>query len=110
MLYGSVCRGHAGHMDVRLVDASGTDQHHGDDLHALLARDDGFVWIDVPQLDDEARDLLSGLGCHPRVLEDCARRNHVPTGHSYRDHYFVVTHAPLEGVDGHVHMLELDQV
>jgi Mg2+ and Co2+ transporter CorA len=77
---------------------------------ALLARADGFVWVDVPVWDDEARLLLAELGCHPRVLEDCGRRNHVPTVHSYRDHYFVITHAPLEGANGHVHMLELDQI
>jgi magnesium transporter len=34
----------------------------------------------------------------------------VPSVHSYRDHYFVITHAPLEGANGHVHMIELDQV
>lgn len=102
--------GHAGDMDVRFVDASGSHQHPSDDLTLLLDRDDGFVWVDVPQWDDEAPELLSGLGCHPRVLEDCGRRNHVPTVHSYRDHYFVITHAPLEGLNGHVHMLELDQI
>jgi Mg2+ and Co2+ transporter CorA len=97
-------------MDVRFVDASGSHQHHSDALLSLLDRDDGFVWIDVPQWDDEARTFLSELGCHPRVLEDCGRRNHVPTVHSYRDHYFVIAHAPLEGANGHVHMLELDQI
>ncbi|GAA1974367.1 magnesium and cobalt transport protein CorA [Nocardioides panacihumi] len=97
-------------MDVRFVDASGTHQHPSDDLFLLLERDDGFVWVDVPQWDEEAPALLQALGCHPRVLEDCVRRNHVPTVHSYRDHYFVITHAPLEGANGHVHMLELDQI
>jgi magnesium transporter len=99
-------------MDVRFVDAAGAHPHHGDGDAALslLDRDDGFLWVDVPRWDDEARALLSALGCHPRVLEDCGRRNHVPTVHSYRDHYFVITHAPLEGTNGHVHMLELDQV
>jgi len=97
-------------MDVRFLDASGIHQHVGGDLASLLARDDGFVWVDVPQWDDETPRLLSGLGCHPRVLEDCRRRNHVPSVHSYREHYFVITHAPLAGGNGHVHMLELDQI
>jgi Mg2+ and Co2+ transporter CorA len=97
-------------MDVRFVDASGAHLHQSDDLVALLGRDDGFVWVDVPRWDDEAPEFLSGLGCHPLVLEDCKRRNHVPTVHSYPDHYFVITHAPLEGANGHVHMLELDQI
>jgi magnesium transporter len=97
-------------MDVWFVDAAGIQQRHSDDLPSLLGRDDGFVWVDVPQWDDETSRFLAGLGCHPRVLEDCRRRNHVPSVHSYRDHYFVITHAPLAGDKGHVHMLELDQV
>src|SRR5689334_2892293 len=97
-------------MDVRFVDASGTHPRRGDEVPALLARDDGFVWVDVTDRDDEVAALLTTLGAHPRVLEDCSRRNHVPTVHSYRDHYFVIAHAPLEGANGHVHMLELDQI
>jgi len=97
-------------MDVRFVDGSGVHPYDSDALPSLLGRDDGFVWVDVPQWDDQARELLSVLGCHRRVLEDCERRNHVPTVHSYVDHYFVITHAPLEGGSGHVHMLELDQI
>jgi magnesium transporter len=97
-------------MDVRFVDASGAHPHHSDDLLSLLDRDDGFVWADIQRWDDETPQFLSGLGCHPQVLEACRRRNHVPTVHSYRDHYFVITHAPLEGANGHVHMLELDQI
>ena len=97
-------------MDVRFVDASGARPHDSDDVLSMLGRDDGFVWADVEQWDDEADRLLTGLGCHPLVLEACRQRNHVPTVHSYRDHYFVITHAPLPGANGHVHMLELDQV
>jgi magnesium transporter len=97
-------------MDVRFVDASGARPHDSDSVLSLLGRDDGFVWVDVQQWDDEADRLLAGLGCHPLVLEACRQRNHVPTAHSYSDHYFVITHAPLEGENGHVHMLELDQI
>ena len=92
------------------MDASGTRQRHSDDVLSLLDRDDGFVWVDVPEWGDEAQMVLTRLGCHPRVLEACGRRNHVPTVHGYRDHYFVIAHAPLEGASGHVHMLELDQI
>ena len=68
-------------MEVRFVDASGAHQHRSGAVLSLLDRDDGFLWVDVPLWDDEAQMLLSALGCHPRVLEDCARRNHVPTVH-----------------------------
>jgi magnesium transporter len=97
-------------MDVRFVDASGAHARHGGDVAALLDRDDGFVWVDVPQWDDEAQELLEALGCHPLVVEGCRQRNHVPTVHSYSDHYYVTMHTPLEGANGHVHLLELDQI
>ena len=97
-------------MDVRFVDAFGAHPHESDDVVVLLERDDGFVWVDVPAWDDEVDGFLQGLGCHPLVIEACRRRNHVPTVHSYADHYFVTVHSPLLGHAGHVHLLELDQV
>ena len=97
-------------MDVRFVDAFGAHPHESDDVVVLLERDDGFVWVDVPAWDDQVEGFLDGLGCHPLVIEACRRRNHVPTVHSYADHYFVTVHSPLLGHAGHVHLLELDQV
>jgi magnesium transporter len=97
-------------MDVRFVDATGAHPQESDDVVVLLERDDGFVWVDVPAWDDEAEGFLQGLGCHPLVLDACRHRNHVPTVHSYADHYFVTVHSPLLGQAGHVHLLELDQV
>ena len=109
-LYGGGLLGHAGSMDVWFVDPSGAYPHHRGEVLALLERGDGFVWVDIQHWDDDAHRLFAGLGCHQLVLEACRQRNHVPTVHSYSDHYFVVAHAPLEGANGHVHMLELDQV
>jgi Mg2+ and Co2+ transporter CorA len=97
-------------MDVRFVDAAGAHPHDSDDVATLLGRDDGFVWVDVPLWDDEVDGFLRSLGCHPLVIEACRRRNHVPTVHSYAEHYFVTVHSPLLGKAGHVHLLELDQV
>ncbi|CAN5517499.1 magnesium and cobalt transport protein CorA [soil metagenome] len=97
-------------MDVRFVDAAGAHPHDSDDVVTLLERNDGFVWVDVPLWDDEVDGFLHGLGCHPLVIEACRHRNHVPTVHSYPDHYFVTVHAPLLGQAGHVHLLEVDQV
>ncbi len=97
-------------MDVRFVDAAGAHPHDSDDVVTLLERDDGFMWVDVPLWDDEVDGFLQGLGCHPLVIEACRHRNHVPTVHSYADHYFVTVHSPLLGQAGHVHLLELDQV
>jgi magnesium transporter len=95
---------------VRAVDAEGVHELESDDVVTLFARQDGFLWIDVPAWDSEVEGFLHGLGCHPKVLEACSRRNHVPTVHSYPDHYFITMHTPLLGGAGHVHLLELDQI
>lgn len=97
-------------MRVRAIDAEGVRDLESDDIVTLFAREDGFLWVDVPSWDVEAEGFLHGLGCHPRVLEACSRRNHVPTVHSYPDHYFITMHTPLLGTAGHVHLLELDQI
>ena len=97
-------------MDVWFVDPSGAHEHSGGDVVDLLGRSDGFVWVDVPEWDDESETFLKQVGCHPLVAEACRRRNHTPTVHSYNDHYFVTMHSPLQGAAGHVHLLELDQI
>jgi magnesium transporter len=97
-------------MDVRFVDSTGAHPKDEQSAVALLDRTDGFVWVDVPAWDEEAEAFLSAIGCHALVVEACRTRNHVPTLHGYRDHHFVVVHAPLTGHAGHVHLLELDQI
>lgn len=97
-------------MQVRYVDEEGVHEHAADDVVVLLARDDGFLWVDVPVWDEEVTGFLRGLGCHPKVAEACMRRNHVPTVHVYADHFFLVMHTPLLGRAGHVHLLELDLI
>jgi magnesium transporter len=97
-------------MDVWYVDATGAHPRDRDDVVELFARDEGFFWIDVPRWDAEAEAFLTGLGCHPLLLEACRQRNYVPTVHGYDDHVFVTSQSPLLGAAGHVHLLELDQV
>ena len=97
-------------MQVWFVDADGAHPRDPDDVVELFAHEDGFFWIDVPVWEDAAGDLLTGLGCHPLVLEGCRQRNYVPTVHGYDDHAFVTTQSPLLGSAGHVHLLELDQI
>ncbi len=97
-------------MEIRFVDAAGARPAGPDELDALLDRSDGFCWIDVPVWSDAAEALLVRLGCHPRLLESCQRRNYVPVVHTYPGQVFVTVHAPLLGSHGHVHLLELDLV
>ena len=92
------------------MDAEGARPAGPEELDALLDRSDGFCWVDVPVWSDDAEALLVRLGCHPRLLESCQRRNYVPVVHTYPGQVFVTVHAPLLGSHGHVHLLELDLV
>ena len=97
-------------MDVRFVSDEGVEQHPVERLAALLARDDGLVWVDVPVCDEEAARVLSEVfGFHPLAIRACIERNAVPKVRAYRDHIFVILHAPELGKGGHVHYVELDQ-
>ena len=97
-------------IDVLFVTDDGIDQHPVEDLAALLDRDDGLVWVDVPVCDEAAARVLAEVfGFHPLAVRDCVERNAVPKVRAYRDHVFVVLHAPELGSAGHVHYVELDQ-
>ncbi|HEY3015154.1 MAG TPA: magnesium transporter CorA family protein [Nocardioides sp.] len=96
-------------MQVHFTTADGVTDHEHSDVPDLMTRTDGFVWVDVPVLDDAAEDLLvRQFRIHQRALEAMHTRNHVPTVHVYDQHTFLVLHAPLLGAAGHVHLLELD--
>jgi magnesium transporter len=97
-------------MDVRLVGDEGIEERSAGELAALLHHGDGLVWVDIPSCDrDAARVLSEVFGFHPMAIGDCVERNRVPKVHAYRDHVFVVLHAPERGERGHVHWVELDQ-
>jgi magnesium/cobalt transport protein CorA len=97
-------------MDIRLINDKGVEEHPVEELAALLARQDGLIWVDIPGCDEKAADVLSGVfGFHPLAIKDCVERNRVPKMHGYLDHVFVVLHAPERGERGHVHYIELDQ-
>ncbi len=97
-------------MEIWFLTPTAAEQHDVDDLTALLERDDGFVWVDIPEPDDAAVEVLSGVfGFHELAVRLCRERNHLPTSHAYRETVFTVLHAPELGVAGHVHLLELDQ-
>jgi magnesium transporter len=97
-------------MDVRFVSDDGIQQHPVEELEQLLARDHGFVWVDIPVCDEEAAQVLREVfGFHPLAIQACIERNAVPKVRAYPDHVFVVQHAPELGTGGHVHYVELDQ-
>jgi magnesium transporter len=97
-------------MDVRFVSDDGIQQHPVEELERLLARDDGLVWVDIPVGDQQATRVLSEVfDFHPLAIQACIERNAVPKVRAYRDHIFVILHAPELGTGGHVHYVELDQ-
>jgi magnesium transporter len=100
----------AGGMDLHFVSDDGIQQHPVGELEQLLARDDGLVWVDIPVCDEQAAQVLREVfGFHPLAVQACIERNAVPKVRAYRDHIFVILHAPELGEGGHVHYVELDQ-
>jgi len=80
-----------------------------EELPALLAREDGFVWLDVPECDEEATKTLAEIfRFHPLAVRDCRERSHIAKLQVYPDHLFVIVHAPEPGEAGQIHLLELD--
>ena len=97
-------------MDVFLVTASGIESRSVNELPALLKSGNGIVWVDMPNVDDEAERILSDVfKFHPLAVKDAVLRNRVPKLHAYSDHVFVALHTPELGRRGHVHYIELDQ-
>ena len=98
-------------IDTWWVSEDGLEEHDVAQVDALLQRDNGFVWVDVPDFDDAAEAVLrERFHAHPMVVKACRERNFVPSVHGYEEHTFVIVHTPLAGEGGHVHMLELDQL
>lgn len=95
---------------VRWISPTGVERRELRDAKALLERDDGIVWVDLPACDEEAVAVLAEtFGFHPLAVRDCTKRSHVPKLHAYPDNIFIVLNAPELGDAGHVHLLELDQ-
>ena len=97
-------------MDIWLGSDGGVEQRRVEELQVLLQRKDRLVWVDIPECDEHAIEVLTEVfGFHALAIRDCLERNQVPKIHPYSDHLFVVLHASERGKGGHVHLLELDQ-
>jgi len=96
-------------MTVRLVSNGGVMEKSVEEIPVLLKREDGFVWLDVPQWTVEIDGLLAAeLNLHPVAREYCRVRNHMPMLHGYRDHVFMVLHRPVVLGQGETRLVELD--
>ena len=93
-----------------MITEAGLETHQVSDIADLLARTDGFVWVDITSGDADAELVLSEVfRFHRLAVKDCLERNRVPKMHAYPDCVFVVLHAPSAVRESHVHYLELDQ-
>ena len=77
------------------------EHHRVDDLPRLLKREDGLLWVDIPDVrrrgvDRAERRVRVPSAGHP----DCVERNRVPKVHVYPDHVFVMLHGPELGQGG----------
>jgi magnesium transporter len=97
-------------MKLRWIDSNEVTSHDVTELPDLRKRNDGFLWLDIPQWSEEAEDVLTReFRFHPMAIAESRNRNHIPRVHVYPHHVFIVVHAPEIGAGGHVHYLELDQ-
>jgi magnesium transporter len=97
-------------MKLRWINSEDVSSHDLAELPDLRKRDDGFLWLDIPEWSDEAEALLvREFHFHPMAIAESRDRNHIPRVHVYPHHVFIVVHAPEIGAGGHVHYLELDQ-
>ncbi|HEU5056334.1 MAG TPA: magnesium transporter CorA family protein [Kofleriaceae bacterium] len=98
-----------GRMDVRWITADAVEDRPESELPALLARSDGFVWVDIPACDERAAALLSDVfNFHPLGVRECQQHATLPKIHAYPDHFFVVLHGVEVGGDGELHLIQLD--
>ena len=97
-------------MDVWLIADGGVEQRPAEELEMLVALQEGLVWVDIANCDEEGARVLSEVfGFHRLAVRDCVERNQVAKVHAYSDHVFIVLHAPERGRGGTVHHVELDQ-
>lgn len=97
-------------MNVYWISGAGIAPQQPAALPELLARDDGFVWVDLPTCNSaDTAALGEAFGFHAHALQECCERTLVPKLHAYSDHMFLILHAHDPGASGHIHLLELDQ-
>jgi Mg2+ and Co2+ transporter CorA len=97
-------------VEVRWIGPAGLERHGPEAVEKLLAREDGFLWLDIPEPDGDAGRLLAEtFRFHRPALRDCSERSIVPKIRPYPDHVFTILHAPEPGLPGQIRLVELDQ-
>jgi Mg2+ and Co2+ transporter CorA len=95
---------------VRWFSSGAAEQRPIEEIGALLGRDDGFVWLDIPTFDDAAEHMLTKqFRFHPLAVHDCRVPGPVPKVHAYADHQFLMLHAAHREPSGQIRPRELNQ-
>jgi Mg2+ and Co2+ transporter CorA len=97
-------------MEVRWISSTGIEPRTEAEIPALLEKDDGFVWVDIPAGDGDSATMLSDVfGFHTHAVRDCVEKRYIPKIITYGDHVFIILHGIQFGPEGRGHLLELDQ-
>lgn len=97
-------------MNIYWVNSKGIESQPLKELEALLKKEGGFIWVDIPECDKVASQVLSRVFCfHPMAVRDCIEPRHMPKIHAYADHVFLVLHNPEVKGTGEVHRFEINQ-
>ncbi len=92
------------------INSLGIEEHEFDEIKKLIDREDGFLWIDIRECNNEAASLLTDVfRFHPLAIQACREPTHLPKVHAYTDYFFIALQIPELGSDDHIHLLEIDQ-
>ena len=94
-------------MDIYWVDDSGLHQRGIEDMAPTPGQTDGFIWVDVPSMDDEAERLFRDVfGFAEETIVEAKKFSLVPKLKIYDDHVTLTVHS----IDSQGHLLELDEI
>lgn len=80
-------------MNIIWISPQGTSRHGPEELAALVARKDGFLWLDLPACDDRMAETLEQvMHFHHHGVTECRNRSPMPKLHVYNDHFFILMH------------------
>ena len=95
-------------MDVYWIGTGGLERRSVEDVPALLARDDGFVWVDAPEGAAGNAQLWQGVfGFDSRAIRACAERSLVPKALSADTYLLLILHIPEPVGGGRTYRFEL---
>ncbi len=95
-------------MDVYWIGTQGFERRSVEDLTSLLARDDGFVWVDAPEGATGNSQIWQGVfGFDSRAIRACTERSLVPKVQATAAYLLLILHIPEPVGAGRTYSFEL---